>query len=57
MIAIKKKVQNLSSVFNKQTDYFDDKMHKMLSQLDLVNNLEKRLTLSAASIELVPQLQ
>jgi hypothetical protein len=54
VIAIKKKVDNLSSLFNKQTDYFDDRMHKMLAQLDLVNNLEKRLTLSSAAIELVP---
>jgi len=56
VIGIKKKVDNLSSLFNKQTDYFDDRMHKMLAQLDLVNNLEKRLTLSSAAIELVPQL-
>ena len=54
MIAMKKKVDGLSSVFNKQTGYFDERMHKMLSQLDLVNNLEKRLTLSGAAIELVP---
>ena len=55
-IGIKKKVDNLSCLFNKQTNYFDEHMHNMLAQLDLENNLEKRLTVSSTAIELVPQL-
>jgi hypothetical protein len=29
MIAVKKKLESLQTIFNKQTDYFDDRMHKM----------------------------
>ena len=57
MIAVKKKVDSLQSIFNKQTDYFDDRMHKMGVQLENVGNLEKRMSLSSQSIELIPQLQ
>ena len=57
MIAIKKKVESLQTIFNKQTDYFDDRMHKMAVQLENVGNLEKRMSLSSQSIELIPQLQ
>jgi hypothetical protein len=56
MIAIKKKVESLQTIFNKQTDYFDDRMHKMAVQLENVGNLEKRMSLSSQSIELIPQL-
>jgi hypothetical protein len=54
MIAIKKKVESLQTIFNKQTDYFDDRMHKMTVQLENVSNLEKRLSLNTQSIELIP---
>lgn len=57
MIAVKKKVDSLQSIFNKQTDYFDDRMYKMGVQLENVGNLEKRMSLSSQSIELIPQLQ
>jgi hypothetical protein len=57
MIAVKKKLESLQTIFNKQTDYFDDHMYKMSVQLDNIGNLEKRMSLNSQSIELIPQLQ
>ncbi len=57
MIAVKKKLESLQTIFNKQTDYFDDHMGKMSVQLDNIGNLEKRMSLNSQSIELIPQLQ
>lgn len=57
MIAVKKKLETLQTIFNKQTDYFDDHMYKMGVQLENIGNLEKRMSLSSQSIELIPQLQ
>jgi hypothetical protein len=43
MISMKKKIDFLQSLFNKQTDYFDDHMYKMSVKLESVANLEKRM--------------
>lgn len=44
-------------ILNKQSDYFDETMHKTSVRLDSVANLEKRLQLHVQSLDLVPQLQ
>ena len=54
---MKKKTEFLNTIFNKQTDYFDDQMYKMSGKLDLINNLEKRMSANISQLELVPQLQ
>ena len=54
---LKKKTEFLNTIFNKQTDYFDDQMYKMSGKLDLINNLEKRMSANISQLELVPQLQ
>jgi len=56
VISIKKKLEFLQSLFNKQTDYFDDHMYKMSVKLESVANLEKRMQLNVSQLEAVPQL-
>jgi len=40
---MKKKIDYLTSLFNKQTDYFDQQMHKNSIKYENLQNLEKRL--------------
>jgi hypothetical protein len=51
---LKKKSEFLQTLFNKQTDYFDDHMYKMSVQFDNITNLEKRLNLYIGQLDLVP---
>ena len=57
VIGLKKKVDFIQTLHNKQSEYFDDHMHKMSIKLENIANLEKKLMLYIDKLDIVPQLQ
>lgn len=52
-----KRLDQLQTLMNKQTDYFDEQLQKFSSQFDNVGAIEKRLVFTQATIDMVPKIQ
>jgi hypothetical protein len=52
-----KRLEQLQTLMNKQTDYFDEQLRKYSSQFENVAAIEKRLVFTQATIDLVPKIQ